>query len=61
MIMIPCFFVQSTFEGLHLYLLVFIILGYDFLVAMGLHRVYIDVARYFFIFWKDIFTHLDSR
>lgn len=47
--MIPCFFVQSTFEGLHLYLLVFILLGYDFLVAMGLHRVYIDVARYFFI------------
>lgn len=62
-IMIPCFFVQSVLGDLHLYLFVFILLGYDFLDvdAMGLHRVYIDVARYFFLFGKDIFIHLDSR
>ena len=51
--MIPCFFVQSTFEGLHLYLLVFILLGYDFLVAMGLHRVYIYRCGTLFLYFLE--------
>lgn len=64
--MIPCFFVQSILGDLHLYLFVFILLGYDFLDvdAMGLHRVYIDVAciyrcgTLFLSFWKGYFYTL---